>query len=113
MELTAAHRFQKFLKCRPERYAQVAVYLAYATDRGHVLMARELYLPASWTEDPPRMAAAAVPEDIGFATKPALATGMLTRALRAGVSARWVAGDEVYGADDPAHLKVTTAACRM
>jgi SRSO17 transposase len=79
--------------------AQVAVYLAYATDRGHALIDRELYLPMSWTEDPQRMTAAAVPEDIEFATKPALATGMLTRALRAGVPARWVAGDEVYGAD--------------
>lgn len=40
-----------------------------------------------------------MPEGIEFATKPALATGMLTRALNAGVPARWVAGDEVYGAD--------------
>jgi SRSO17 transposase len=50
-------------------------------------------------EDPERMAEAGVPDDIGFATKPALATGMLTRALRARVPARWVAADEVYGAD--------------
>jgi SRSO17 transposase len=78
---------------------QVAVYLAYATDRGHALIDRELYLPASWTEDPQRMATAGVPADITFATKPALATGMLIRALRDGVSAGWVAGDEVYGAD--------------
>ena len=40
-----------------------------------------------------------MPAYIEFLTKPALATGMLTRALDAGVSARWVAGDEVYGAD--------------
>jgi SRSO17 transposase len=40
-----------------------------------------------------------VPADIEFLTKPALATGMLTRALDAGVEARWAAGDEVYGAD--------------
>ena len=79
--------------------AQVAVYLAYAGPRGHAMIDRELYLPASWTEDPERMTAAGVPEDITFATKPALATGMLIRALRAGVPARWAAGDEVYGAD--------------
>ena len=83
--------------------AQVAVYLAYATDRGHALIDRELYLPASWTDDPQRMTVAGVPADIAFATKPALATGMLVRALRAGVSAGWVAGDEVYGADP--HLR--------
>src|SRR5206468_1771221 len=42
---------------------------------------------------------AGVPADVGFATKPALARVMLDRALDAGVPARWVAGDEVYGAD--------------
>ena len=79
--------------------AQVAVYLAYAAARGHALIDRELYLPKSWTDDPDRCAAAGVPADVGFATKPALATAMLARALDAGVPAAWVAGDEVYGAD--------------
>ena len=79
--------------------AQVAVYLTYAAARGHTLIDRELYLPQSWTNDPDRCAAAGVPDDIDFLTKPALATGMLTRALRAGAPARWVAGDEVYGND--------------
>jgi SRSO17 transposase len=79
--------------------SQVAVYLTYSAGRGHALIDRELYLPKSWTEDPARCAAAGVPADMGFATKPALATGMLVRALDAGVPAAWVAGDEVYGAD--------------
>jgi SRSO17 transposase len=79
--------------------AQVAVYLTYAGARGHAMIDRELYLPRSWTVDSQRCEVAGVPEDIEFATKPALATGMLTRALNAGVPARWVAGDEVYGAD--------------
>ena len=34
-----------------------------------------------------------------FATKPALANALITRALDAKVPAAWVAGDEVYGAD--------------
>ena len=80
--------------------AQVAVYLAYAGPRGHAMIDRELYLPLSWTEDADRLAEAGVPDEVEFATKPALATGMLTRALRAGVPARWLTGDEVYG-DDP------------
>src|SRR4051794_2899330 len=79
--------------------AQVAVYLTYSAGGGHALIDRELYLPRCWTEDPARCAAAGVPADVGFATKPALATGMLIRALDAGLPARWVAGDEVYGAD--------------
>jgi SRSO17 transposase len=60
---------------------------------------RELYLPRCWTEDPDRLTDAGVPDDIDFATKPALAAGMLARVLRAGVPARWVAGDEFYGND--------------
>ena len=39
------------------------------------------------------------PQDTAFATKPALARRMITRALDAGVPAAWVAGDEVYGSD--------------
>jgi len=78
--------------------AQVAVYLVYATDAGHAVVDRELYLPRSWTNDPERLQAAGVPDQIGFATKPALAQAMVIRALDAGVPAAWVAGDEVYGA---------------
>jgi SRSO17 transposase len=79
--------------------SQVAVYLTYAAAGGHALIDRELYLPASWTDDPGRCRAAGIPEDTGFATKPALALKMITRALDAGVQAAWVTGDEVYGAD--------------
>jgi SRSO17 transposase len=91
--------------------AQVAVYLAYAGDRGHTLIDRELYLPRSWTGEPQRLAEAGVPDDIEFLTKPALAAGMLIRALRAGTPARWVAGDEVYG-NDP-HLRAECEAHRI
>jgi SRSO17 transposase len=79
--------------------AQVAVYLVYATDAGHAVVDRELYLPRSWTDDPERCRAVGVPDEVGFATKPALAQAMVCRALDAGVPAGWVAGDEVYGAD--------------
>ncbi len=79
--------------------AQVAVYLTYAGQGGHAMIDRELYLPRSWTSDPARCVAAGVPDDVAFATKPALAQTMLARALDAGVPARWVAADEVYGAD--------------
>jgi SRSO17 transposase len=79
--------------------AQVAVYLVYATDAGHAMIDRELYLPRSWTYDPERLQAAGVPDQVGFATKPKLATAMICRALDAGVPAAWVTGDEVYGAN--------------
>jgi SRSO17 transposase len=79
--------------------AQVAVYLTYAAPTGYAFIDRALYLPKSWTTDPVRCAAAGVPEDVQFATKPALAKAMIARALDAGTPARWAAGDEVYGAD--------------
>jgi SRSO17 transposase len=79
--------------------AQVAVYLAYASQHGYAFIDRALYLPKSWTADPGRCQAAGVPTDTEFATKPALAKQMIVRALDAGTPARWAAGDEVYGAD--------------
>lgn len=79
--------------------SQVAVYLTYATTAGHAFIDRALYLPKSWTDDRGRCASAGIPAEVGFATKPALATTMITRALDAGVAASWVTGDEVYGAD--------------
>jgi SRSO17 transposase len=79
--------------------AQVTVWLVYATGAGHALVDRELYVPRLWADDPDRCRAAGIPDQVGFATKPALAQRMLTRALDAGVPAAWVTGDEVYGAD--------------
>jgi SRSO17 transposase len=75
---------------------QVAVFLSYATRRGHALTGRELYLPRSWTADPARCAAAGIPAGTVFATKPKLARRMIARALDAGTPAAWVTGDEVY-----------------
>jgi len=79
--------------------AQVAVFLTYAARRGHALIDRALYLPKSWIGDQQRRRQAGIPEEASFATKPALATAMITAAVEAGVPASWVAGDEVYGAD--------------
>jgi SRSO17 transposase len=79
--------------------AQVAVLLVYASPAGHGVVDRELYVPRGWTRDPDRCQAAGIPAQVGFATKPALATRMVARALDAGVPAAWVTGDEVYGAD--------------
>jgi SRSO17 transposase len=79
--------------------AQAAVYRTYAGRGGHALVDRRLYLPKSWAGDPARRAAAGIPDDVVFATKPALAADMIGAALDAGVPAAWVAGDEVYGAD--------------
>ena len=79
--------------------SQVAVYLTYATRKGYAFIDRELYLPKAWAEDAERRAAAGVPDEVEFATKPALAKAMIDGAVTAGIPAGWAAGDEVYGAD--------------
>jgi SRSO17 transposase len=78
---------------------QLGVFLAYASRRGHALIDRELYLPESWTNDRVRCREAAIPDAVGFRTKPQLARAMLERALDAEIPVGWVTGDEVYGGD--------------
>jgi SRSO17 transposase len=77
--------------------AQVAVFMTYAGRHGHTLIDRRLYLPVSWTDDPDRMRAAGVPDEIGFAKRWELAADMITAAVDAAVPAQWVAADEAYG----------------
>jgi hypothetical protein len=60
---------------------------------------RELYLRTCWIEDEARRADAKIGDEVGFATKQALARAMLARAIEAGVPFRWVTGDEAYGGD--------------
>lgn len=80
--------------------AQIGVFLAYASSKGHALIDRELYLPRKeWCEDADRRAEASIPEEVEFATKPALAGRMIGRALDAGLPCAWVLGDEIYGSD--------------
>jgi SRSO17 transposase len=88
--------------------AQVAVYLAYASRGGHALIDRELYLPRSWADDPARRAAAGVPDEVEFATKPALATAMIARGIETGLPAGWVTADEVYGIDPDLRAQLET-----
>src|SRR3954470_16609870 len=78
---------------------QIGVFLAYASSKGHALIDRELYLPKEWCEDADRRAAAGIPDEVDFATKPALAREMIGRALDAGLACAWVLGDEIYGSD--------------
>ena len=75
----------------------VAVYTTYATEKGHALIDRDLYVQQDWFADPDRMAKAGFPPGHAFATKPELALAQARRALAAGLHPAWAAGDEVYG----------------
>lgn len=78
---------------------QLGVFLGYATPRGHTLIDRELYLPNTWTDDRVRCRKAHIPDEVEFATKPQLARCMLQRTIEAGVPAKWVIADEIYGSN--------------
>jgi SRSO17 transposase len=78
---------------------QVGVFLGYTTAQGRALIDRALYLPKEWVADPARRTRAGIPKEVAFATKLVLARRMVERAVAAGVPARWVAADAVYGSD--------------
>src|SRR4029079_8667448 len=79
---------------------QIGVFAAYVSGKGHAFIDRALYLPKAWAEDPARRAAAHVPQEITFATKPHLARAMVERAIAAGVPFAWVVGDSIYGVSE-------------
>ena len=79
---------------------QIGVFACYVSCHGHAFIDRALYLPKEWTDDPARMKAAYVPDDVGFAPKPKLAQRMIARAIAAKVPFSYVAADTVYGVGD-------------
>ena len=79
---------------------QIGVFATYVSARGRAFVDRALYLPKDWTSNRERLKQAHVPDDVVFATKPALASMMIERSIEAGVPFRWVAADSVYGVGD-------------
>ena len=79
---------------------QIGVFASYVSRHGHAFIDRALYLPKEWTDAPARLKATYVPADIGFATKPQIASRMIARAIAAKVPFRYVAADSVYGTGD-------------
>ncbi len=79
--------------------SQIGVFLGYASRHGSALVDRALYLPKEWAGDAARRKAAHVPKSVAFATKIVLAKQMIERAVAAGMPAKWVTADAVYGSD--------------
>lgn len=91
---------------------QASVVACYASDHGHTLVDRRLYLPERWFT--PAYAArrrrCGVPPEIGFQTQPALAWDMIAGLqARGALPFRWVICDEGFG-KDPAFLDRIAAA---
>lgn len=78
---------------------RVAVSLSLATDANSLPLAWQLYLPAEWTDDPPRCAEAGVPASVGFLTKNQIAAAQIRAAVAAKVPRGVVLGDAAYGDD--------------
>jgi SRSO17 transposase len=76
---------------------QIGVLASYVSRRGHAFVDRALYLPREWTDDPERLKAAHVPDEMGFATKPQIARRMIARTVDAKMPFSFVAADSVYG----------------
>src|SRR5919107_2651314 len=88
---------------------QVAVTLSVATEAASLPIAYRLYLPEAWAGDPARRAMAGVPEEIQFATKPAIALEQVRQALADGVPPGVVVTAAGYGNDTDFRDGVTAA----
>ena len=78
---------------------QVAVSVSLATEAASVPVAWRLYLPESWAKDAERRAAARVPKDVVFRTKPAIALEQITDRVARGCPPGLVVADSGYGYD--------------
>jgi SRSO17 transposase len=77
---------------------QVAVSLSVANEAYSLPVAYQLYLPAVWAKDAARRREAKVPEEIRFATKPAIATALI-EAIGVEQLPGLVVADAGYGVD--------------
>jgi SRSO17 transposase len=86
-----------------EDNCQVGVFLIGVTPAGSALLDHRLYLHKSWYEGdeaPRRRAAAHIPEDLPFRTKPQIAAALVRDVAVTGiVGLDWVTADEEYGRD--------------
>lgn len=75
---------------------QVGVFAAHVSDRGPVLVDRQLYLPEDWADDQKRRRLTYVPDGVAF--RETWRIGLeLVRRCRAELTFGWVAGDDEFG----------------
>ena len=75
----------------------VTVHLGYAVEDFHCLLASDLFLPESWSNDRERCRQAGIPDDVVYRPKWQIALELLDRARGNGVEFAWLTFDEYYG----------------
>jgi SRSO17 transposase len=78
---------------------RVAVSLSLATEQVSLPIAWRLYLPEIWAKDRKRRKATGIPQEITFATKPAIALQQIRKAMEEEVPTAPVLADAAYGND--------------
>ena len=78
---------------------QVVVSVTLACQSGSLPVTWQLYLPKDWADDRPRRDKAGVPQDVAFATKPAIALAQIERLLAQGAPKHCLLADAGYGVD--------------
>ncbi|HEV8060381.1 MAG TPA: IS701 family transposase [Gemmataceae bacterium] len=86
---------------------QAAVSLSIANHHASLPVAWRLYLPESWAGDEARRAAAKIPKEITFKTKPQIALEQIETAYRQGLPRGVVLMDAGYGNDSALRAGVT------
>jgi SRSO17 transposase len=86
---------------------RVAVSLSVSTNSASLPIAWRLYLPEVWAEDPVRRKQAAIPEEVVFQTKPAIALAQIRAAVQQDVPQAPVLADAGYGTDTRFREEVT------
>jgi SRSO17 transposase len=76
---------------------QIAVSLSVTTQRDHLPIDFDLFLPRSWTDDPRRRKEARIPKNIRFRTKTQIGLDLIRRAVEAEIPRGTVLADSAYG----------------
>ena len=76
---------------------QIGVSLSVASRTEHVPIDFALYIPQSWCDAPKRRAAARIPKELTFKTKPELALDLIARALDDKLPGEILLADAAYG----------------
>jgi hypothetical protein len=84
---------QRQFSVETSRYenCQIGILLFYEAPDGSLLLVdRDLYVPQNWIDEPARCGRAAMPAELSYRSKSAIAVNLVARAMSAGILPEWV-----------------------